>query len=61
MPTSVAQSAASDTTICVYDAQGKQVINTRVNGCGTISVACIGIYLVTVTQQGKSSTYKLAL
>ncbi len=47
--------------ICVYDAQGKQVINTRVNGCGTISVACIGIYLVTVTQQGKTSTYKLAL
>ena len=47
--------------IIVYNAQGQQVIDTQARGCGTINVPDTGIYLVTVTQQGKTHTFKLAL
>jgi len=47
--------------ITVHNTQGACVARAMVSGIGNITVPATGIYLVTVTQQGKTQTYKLAL
>ncbi len=47
--------------VTIYNAQGACVRRAMVSGQGTITVPATGIYLVTLTQQDKTQTFKLAL
>lgn len=47
-------------TVAIFDVLGKQVVNTTtVNGTVNVSVLTAGIYMVRITEEGKTATRKL--
>lgn len=52
----------ADKTVVVYDVLGKQVINTKsVNGTVNASALTTGVYIVKITEEGKTATRKLVV
>lgn len=52
----------SDKLVTVYDVLGKQVINTLVkNGTVNVSNLTSGVYIVKITEEGKTATRKLVV
>lgn len=50
----------AEKSVAIYDMLGKQVINTTVsNGTVDVSNLSAGIYVVTITEEGKTATKKL--
>lgn len=49
--------------VTIFDMLGKQVVNTTVNNNGTIDVSSLttGVYMVQVTEEGKTATKKLVV
>lgn len=56
----IISSNTAEKTVAIYDMLGKQVINTTVNN-GTVDVANLsaGLYIVNITEEGKTATKKL--
>jgi len=56
-------SAANDTkSVVIYDVLGKKVIDTTVNGQAiNVSALNSGVYVVKVTEAGKTATRKLVI
>jgi hypothetical protein len=56
----IASSTNAEMNVAIYDMLGKQVINSKVSN-GTVDVANLsaGIYVVTITEEGKTATRKL--
>lgn len=58
----VTSSDNSDKTVAVFDMLGKQVLNTKVvNGTVDASGLSTGIYVVKITEEGKTATKKLVV
>ncbi|OYQ37869.1 hypothetical protein CHU92_07365 [Flavobacterium cyanobacteriorum] len=58
----ITSDSGADKTIAVYDVLGKQVLNTKVVD-GTVNVASLtsGVYIVKITEEGKTATRKLVV
>jgi hypothetical protein len=56
----ITSSNNADKTVAIYDMLGKQVLNTTVNN-GTVDVANLsaGLYIVNITEEGKTAVKKL--
>jgi hypothetical protein len=53
--------ANAEKTVAIYDVLGKQVINTVTNGAVNISNLNAGVYIVKVTEEGKTASRKLVV
>lgn len=58
----VTASDSTDKSVAIFDMLGKQVINTKV-ASGTVDVSGLssGIYVVNITEEGKTATKKLVI
>ncbi|QYJ69310.1 T9SS type A sorting domain-containing protein [Flavobacterium litorale] len=58
----ITSNANTTKTIAIYDVLGKQVINTVTeNGMVNVSDLTAGVYIVKITEQGKTATRKLVV
>jgi Secretion system C-terminal sorting domain len=59
----VASSNDVSKSVTIFDILGKQVINTTVSNNGTIDVSALtaGVYMIKVTEEGKTATKKLVV
>ena len=58
----IASKNNAEKTVAIYNTLGAQVVNTKVNN-GTVNVSDLtaGIYIVKITEEGKTSTKKLVV
>ena len=58
----ITSTANSDKAVAIFDVLGKQVINTKVTN-GTVNVSGLnsGVYIVKITEEGKTATRKLVI
>lgn len=58
----ISSEAGTTKTVAIYDALGKQVLNTTVeNGFVNTSALNTGVYMVKITEEGKTATRKLVI
>jgi len=58
----IASDANASKAVVIYDVLGKQVINTvTTNGTVNVSAITAGVYIVTITEEGKTATRKLVV
>ncbi|RZJ69744.1 MAG: T9SS type A sorting domain-containing protein [Flavobacterium sp.] len=58
----ITSTANSTKAVAIFDVLGKQVMNTKVNN-GTVNVSGLnsGVYIVKITEEGKTATRKLVI
>ncbi|RZK68698.1 MAG: T9SS type A sorting domain-containing protein [Pedobacter sp.] len=58
----ITSTANADKAVAIFDVLGKQVINTKVTN-GTVNVSGLnsGVYIVKITEEGKTATRKLVI
>lgn len=58
----IATAANAAKTVAIFDVLGKQVLNTKVNGeAVNVSGLTAGVYIVKITEEGKTATRKLVV
>lgn len=58
----ITSNSDADKTVAIFDVLGKQVVNTKVsNGTVNVSALTSGVYIVKVTEEGKTATKKLVV
>ena len=51
----------SEKTVAIFDVLGKQVVNTKATESGNVSNLKGGVYIVKITEEGKTATRKLVI
>ncbi len=58
----ITSNSDADKTVAIFDVLGKQVVNTKVsNGTVNVSALTSGVYIVKITEEGKTATKKLVV